>query len=143
MRTLLTALALFVASSAFAIENTPENRRKQAMRYLEATPPKELLADMTEQMAKNIPEAQQQMFRDAMTKYIDVDALSAAITEAMIKNFTADELGALADFYGSPLGKSAMKKFGGYMADVMPAMQMQVMQAVAKASRPPEDAEKK
>lgn len=135
MRYLLAALALFVASSAFALEDTPENRRRQAARYLAVTPPKELLADMTEQMMKNLPAERQQMFREAMTKYFDVEAFSTAITEAMVKNFTADELGALADFYGSPLGKSAMKKFGTYMGDVMPAMQTQVMQAVSKASK--------
>jgi len=49
----------------------------------------------------------------------------------MIKNFTADELKALADFYGSPVGKSAMAKFGNYMADVMPGMMAEVQKAQA------------
>jgi len=55
--------------------------------------------------------------------------------ESMVKNFTADELKALADFYGSPVGKSAMKKFGAYMADVMPSIQAEVEKAQAKANR--------
>ena len=46
--------------------------------------------------------------------------------------FTTDELKALADFYGSPVGKSAMKKFGAYMADIMPVVQAEIMKAAAK-----------
>ena len=50
----------------------------------------------------------------------------------MVKHFTTEELKALADFYGSPVGKSAMQKFGAYMADIMPVMQAEIMKAQAK-----------
>ena len=65
-------------------------------------------------------------------------AVEKAMKKSLIKHFTADELKALADFYGSPVGKSAMKKFGAYMADVMPAIQTEMMKAQAKASPAPE-----
>jgi hypothetical protein len=52
---------------------------------------------------------------------------------AMIKHFSADELKALADFYSSPVGKSAMSKMGDYMADIMPAMQAEMIKAQKKA----------
>jgi hypothetical protein len=52
----------------------------------------------------------------------------------MVKNFTTEELKALADFYGSPIGKAAMKKIGPYMADVMPIVQAEVMKAMAKTN---------
>jgi hypothetical protein len=55
------------------------------------------------------------------------------MTDAMVKHFTTEELKALADFYGSPVGKSAMQKFGAYMADLMPTMQAEIMKAQAKA----------
>jgi hypothetical protein len=51
----------------------------------------------------------------------------------MVKIFTAQELNALADFYGSPVGKSAMGKFGIYMAEVMPALQQELIQAMGQA----------
>jgi hypothetical protein len=38
----------------------------------------------------------------------------------------------LADFYGSPVGKSAMQKFGAYMADIMPVMQSGDNKSVGK-----------
>jgi hypothetical protein len=53
--------------------------------------------------------------------------------DSMIKHFTANELKALADFYGSPVGKSAMLKFGAYMADAMPAIQAEVFKAYGEA----------
>ena len=44
---------------------------------------------------------------------------------------TALALVALAAFYGSPEGRSITKKFGAYMADVMPAIQEE-LSALAK-----------
>jgi hypothetical protein len=44
-------------------------------------------------------------------------------------------LKALADFYGSPVGKSAMQKFGAYMADIMPTMEAEIMKAQAKLNQ--------
>ena len=67
-----------------------------------------------------------------MTTQFDLAALTKASMDAMVKNFTTDELKALADFYGSPIGKSAMQKVGAYMADIMPAVQAEIMKAAAK-----------
>ena len=50
----------------------------------------------------------------------------------MVEFFTADELDALADFYGSQLGRSIIKKFPKYMAAVMPTMNAHVVQASEK-----------
>jgi hypothetical protein len=48
---------------------------------------------------------------------------------SMAKHFTVDELNALADFYGSREGRSAMKKFGAYMADIMPVIEQEMTKA--------------
>ena len=63
-----------------------------------------------------------------------MEAVTTIMKQAMIKNYTADELKALADFYGSPAGRSATKKQGSYMVDVMPRIQEEVVKAVSKAS---------
>jgi hypothetical protein len=135
MRKLTLLLALFCAVHAFAEEDTPQNRQQEADRYVEASPPAELFASMTTQIAKNVPAAQRQGFIDTMSRNLDVAALTSAMKAAMVKDFTADEIKALADFYGSPIAKSAMKKFGTYMADVMPAVQSEVMKAVTKTTK--------
>jgi hypothetical protein len=70
-----------------------------------------------------------------MTADLDIGALSKAMTDAMVKHFTTEELKALADFYGSPVGKSAMQKFGAYMADLMPIVQAEIMKAQAKLNQ--------
>ncbi len=127
--------ALSAISTAFGIEDTPNNRLLEAERYLLATPPQEMFSDMAEQMAKNMAEPEREAFRTMMTKHLDVPKLTEAMKEAMVKHFTAEELKALADFYGSEVGKSAMKKFGTYMSEVMPAIQAEVLKAQTKANR--------
>jgi hypothetical protein len=87
---------------------------------------------MADKMATNLPADQRQQFKQMMTKDLDIAALSKAMTGAMVKHFTTKELKALADVYGSPVGKSAMQKFGAYMADLMPVIEAEMMKAQAK-----------
>lgn len=136
MRKLMVVAAMvFILMPAlvWALDDTPENRVKQAERYLEATPPKDLLGNIAENMAKNLPSDQQQQFIDIFTRHIDMAALEKAMKEVMVRHFTADELNALADFYGSPVGKSAMQKVGPYMAELTPKIQAEVMKARERA----------
>ena len=123
------------ASSVFSAPDTPETRRKEAERYLQVNPPKALFEDMADKMAETIPADQREQFKKLMTTQVDIAALSKAMMDAMVKNFTTDELKALADFYGSPVGKSAMQKFGAYMAIVTPAVQQELQRALAQLQR--------
>ena len=125
-------LSLF-STIAFAAD-TPETRRKEAERYLQAVPPKAMFEDMADKIAVNLPAEQRAQFKQMMTSQLDVAALTKAMTDSMVKHFTTEELKALADFYGTPVGKSAMRKFGDYMADVMPAIQAEMMKAQQKAA---------
>ena len=115
--------------------DTPESRRKEADRYLQAVPPKALFEDMAEKMSANMPPDQRAQFKATMTSQLDVPAITKAMTDAMVKHFTSEELKALADFYGSPVGKSAMQKFGAYMSDLMPTIQAEMMKAEVKANQ--------
>jgi len=112
--------------------DTPENREREAARYLQTTPPEDLFHDMAEKVSVQLPEDQRDAFKAMLTKNLDIEALTAAMRGAMTKHFSADELSALADFYGSPVGKSAMSKFGAYMAEVMPAIQGEMAKAIQK-----------
>ena len=129
----LTALTLIISCSfVLSATDTPETRRREAERYLQASPPKAMFEDVADKMASNLPADQRDQFKRVMTTQLDIPALSKAMMDAMVKNFTTEELKALADFYGSPIGKSAMQKFGAYMADVMPVVQAEIMKAAAK-----------
>ena len=48
---------------------------------------------------------------------------------------TVDELNAMPEFYSSTHGASAMRKFGAYMADVMPAVQEEVILGLDRMER--------
>jgi hypothetical protein len=86
-------------------------------------------------MAANLPPDQREQFKRVMNTQLDIAASTKAMTDATVKHFTTDELKALADFYGSPVGKSAMQKFGAYMADVMPTMEAEILKASAKLNQ--------
>ncbi len=131
----LIILILFTSCGfAFSAPDTPETRRHEAERYLQATP-KALFEDMADKMAANLPTDQRDQFKKLMTSQLDIAALTKAMIDAMVKHFTTEELKALADFYGSPVGKSAMQKFGAYMADIMPTMEAEIMKAQAKVNQ--------
>ena len=130
----LSVLAFSTLSPVLGVD-TPETQRHEAERYVQANPPKAVFADMADKMAANLSPDQREQFKRIMTTELDVVALTKAMTDAMVKNFTTEELKALADFYGSPVGKSAMQKFGAYMADIMPVMQAEIMKASAKLNQ--------
>ncbi|MBC8426575.1 DUF2059 domain-containing protein [bacterium] len=117
------------------ILDTPENRAVEAHRYLETTSTDAMFRDMAQGMASTLPEGQVDAFMELITELIDMEALEAFMHSSLVKHFTAEELGALADFYGSDVGKSAMSKMGAYMADAMPYIQQQVIGASLKAKQ--------
>jgi len=132
----LTIVTLFtLATFVLIATDTPETRRREAERYLKVIPPKALFEDMADKMAANLPPDRREQFKHLLTADLDIAALTKAMTDAMVKHFTTEELKALADFYGSPVGKSAMQKFGAYMADVMPAIQAEMQKAQAKLNQ--------
>jgi len=71
----LTVLILCVSSGfVFSASDTPETRRHEAERYLQATPPKALFEDMADKMAMNLPADQRQQFKRMMTAELDIPA---------------------------------------------------------------------
>jgi len=135
--TLAVLTSIGLQSTALAQENdTIDARRHEAERYLQAVPPKEMFADMAEKMAANVPPPERDKFKQTLTSELNVTAISRAMFEGLVRYFTTDELKALADFYGSPVGKSAMKKFPSYMADLMPTIEREITRAQTKLNKP-------
>ena len=130
---------LLLATQLYAkekrIEDSTANRISEANRYLSVMPPKYMLIDFVSKMSAQIPEEQQKTFNDLMIKNMDLDRFSLIIRDSMVKHFTAEELAALADFYSSPLGRSAMSKFGDYMAEAMPQIQSIMIEAAQKTQK--------
>ena len=89
-----------------------------------------MLDDTFAEMGKQLPGEQRAQFIGNMKKIVRADYLEHLCRQSMIKTFTTDELNALADFYGSKHGSSAMLKFGAYMGQIMPAIQAEVQRGV-------------
>ena len=117
------------------MEDTPENRASQAERLLASNPPTEMMSDMADNVAMNLPPEDRQEFRRLMTEFVDVEVLAAAMRQSMIRTYSADELAALADFYESQHGKAAIKKMGIYMAEVLPVVEAEVLRAIGELER--------
>jgi len=137
--TLIVIVGLTISANGFALEDTHENRILQAERYSKVMPISDMFKNVAEQAAMNLPPYARAEFKALLTKHLDLDALTQSVNTLLVKHFTADELKALADFYGSSVGKSAMKKFGAYMADAMPIIEAEMLKAQAKANRELQD----
>ncbi len=136
-RIILTAILVLAVAvpESLAIRNTVKNRERQADRYMEIVSINKLMKDATEEIAKQIPEKDRETFKNIMNAHLDMRALEKSVKELMVKHFTADEIKALTDFYGSSAGESVMQKFGAYSADTVPLIQDAVIKAIKKAEK--------
>ena len=129
-----------IAFSALALDDSKENREFQAKRYMASQSSEEMLKDMSKSMAMNLPPEQRKDFRNMILNYVDIAVIDEVAQGALVKYFTADELASLADYYSTPLAKSATKKMGSYMAELMPAIQAEFLKAFGEMEK--EKAEK-
>ena len=132
---LLTGLGLAALSSSLVGSDDPvddkEARTEAAERYSKVVPMKGLLEDMAEQMGKNLPPAEAAAAKELLKK-VDIQALEREAKQGLVRHFTAKEINAVADFYGSQEGRSIMKKFGVYMAELQPIIQREIRKAASK-----------
>ena len=129
---LAICVSLMVVSICFAadVPDTAENRKIAAKRYLAVAPMADMLEDIIEKVTRNYPADQGNAYADYLRKMVKIDVLEKASLASMVKHFTVGELNALADFYGSPEGRSVMGKMGAYMAEILPVIQGEIMRAM-------------
>ena len=131
MRYLRALLLLLLLPAAHAsASDSEEERVAAAKRYIEVAQMSKMVDDTVTELAKAVPAGQRDRFLEFTRDAIRPQVLEQAAMASMVKVFTAPELNALADFYGSPVGKSAMSKFGVYMADLMPVIQQEMLRAM-------------
>jgi uncharacterized protein len=126
------------------LPDNPENRLVVAKRFLDIMPPKEMLQGMANRVVPNLPENDRKVFLEVMGSKDIEEAANRITLNALAKNFTVGELNAMVAFYGSPDGKSASKKFGPYMGEIMPQIQQEIKKAVevAQKQQVPQEPEK-
>jgi hypothetical protein len=127
-------LALLLSSACIGIpaqaQDTMDTRQVAMQRYLRAVPMAKVMEDTYAEMAKQVPPEKRMEFIAAMRKVVRVDKIEEIAKRSMLNTFTTDELNALADFYSSKDGASAMKKLGVYMGDIMPPLMQEIERAV-------------
>ena len=106
-----------------------ESAEEAADRYLRVVPIEQLLTDTTAELAKQVPVDQRASFVAEFRRFLRPEPIERIARTAMLKTFTAEEISAMADFYSSPHGASAMRKFGSYMSLVLPATIAEVQRA--------------
>ena len=135
MKLLVFIVLMFCFSHSFALEDTPGNRKAAAEKYMEVASTDAMMKDVVDGMSMNMPPEKRDEFRSFMLEYVDYSVIDQSIKAAMMRHFTAEELEALTDFYSRPVAESAMKKFGLYMANVMPVIEAEMMRAVGQLQK--------
>ncbi len=122
--------------SAKSLPDNPENRTKVATRYLEAMPPKIMLQGIAKREVHHFPEKDRKPFMEIMESPDFEKEVHHIMLDGLVKNFTVGELNAMVTFYASPEGQSALKKFGPFMASIMPQIQEKVKEGLAPTQKP-------
>lgn len=128
MKKILLILALLVVSSpSFAADAQPltadeKSRLELAGKMHEIWPIRSRIEAALNAIAQSLPEERQAEVKAAMRKAIKFDQLEEESTKAMAEVFSAAELQAMIDFYGSEVGKSISAKTQDYEAVLRPVL---------------------
>jgi hypothetical protein len=126
------------SESVKSVPDNQENRTAAAKRYLEVMPVKDMLHGLANRVVQAIPEPRRKAFMEVMESPGMEQATTRITLDNLVKHFTVGELNVLVAFYGSPDGKSALKKLGPFMADVMSQIQQEVKKAMPETQTEPE-----
>ncbi|NKB22440.1 MAG: DUF2059 domain-containing protein [Alphaproteobacteria bacterium] len=134
-RIVILSTAIGIVSTLAVAQDSPANRAAAADRYLKAVPMTKMIGDSIRALSRQVPAKNRARFAAEMKKVIRLSVLEDLTRKSMVKTFSTDELNALADFYGSKHGSSAMGKFGAYMGQVMPALQKEIQRGIREIQK--------
>jgi hypothetical protein len=128
----LLALAVSTGASAESSDTTAA-RRAAAQRYVSTIPSESVFDEMVTTLAQQVPANRREEFVGLMRKLVPIDAMQTVTIETMSRHFTVDEIEAMTRFQSSPEGRAIMGKLGGYMGELMPQIQREVLRELDKA----------
>lgn len=115
------------------VADNEENRLAAAKEYLKIAPPKALLQDITSGVTEKLPEQLRKPFTTVISSQALQDAVYQIVLKALVKHYNANEIKAMIAFYSTPEGKAILQKDGVYRAEVMGAINMELMTAFKQA----------
>ena len=126
---LLSLLIVAGAPAAFAIEDTPTNRRAEAQRYVQTVDIKSFWEQWAVAIVGSVPQDRRQEALERLMK-VDLGRIRSLMVEACVKVYTADELSGMAKFYASPIGRAVLAKTPEYDKALLPGIQQEVKRAL-------------
>jgi uncharacterized protein len=126
-------LSLSIALVTNAQETCPKAKSDAINKYIMVNSIDDLMDQMLAEIIKKIPKENHDVFTTIWKSAFDKSEMKRVISYAMCKNFSIGEIQALTQFYGSPEGKSVMKKMPKYMAELMPYSNAVTQRAIQKA----------
>ena len=133
--TALVSFILIAFSGLSACNNnddTPESRKLAARQYLQVASANTIVEGGILEFATTIPVDQRTARIKQLRAAIQPAKIDEIAIEALVKTFTTDELKALAAFYGSDVGKSAVNKFGAYSAAIIPGIRKEIQRTATE-----------
>lgn len=127
---LAVACAPFCPGVALAEDVAADAKLAAAERYLKVFDMRKMMDEMIVQLSLQVPEAERAGFTAKMHEIMRLEVIEAGTKAMMLKHFSTEELNAMADFYGSAVGRSILSKFGPYMADTVALMQVEIRHAI-------------
>lgn len=109
-------------------------RRVLAQDFFDIRPVSEMANNAIASLSLSRPEQERALFIRRMRVNMDYSVIEAEMIEALIKIYTAEEIKAMNDFYGSDLGKSIQDKQGSFQQSITPILQRAMDKAFVEAS---------
>lgn len=129
---LVVALVLLPVLTWSADSDTQEARIAATSEYLKVVSAQNMIDDMISELLKKTPEEHQADLEKTLRVALEPAFIEDLTLKTMPKHFTTGEIRALTQFYSSKEGASIMKKFGAYLSDIMPLIQVKVAFALQK-----------
>ncbi len=133
LRFFLSAFVVFAMSvPAFAQDDMDVTKRRElALEMHKIRPAREQVSEAVNQVARNLPPADQERFIAMVDKAFDYEALEKMSVDTMVALFTTAELQAMVDYFGSPEAKAVAKKLPIYQEKLQPEIIRMLDQALA------------
>ena len=97
-----------------SLVDSPENRRREAQKCIEAYPLKEFGAELTEQAAEMTGREVAEDARMRLKQRLTADEFERVRLEMLVEHFSAEELAELAEIYSTGEGRSLIRKLCTY-----------------------------
>ena len=110
-----------------------EDKEKAIDEYFKVYPIKEMVFDMSEKVALNLPEHVRPQFIHSMKIDFDWEGYLTQLKYAMRDTYTLEEIKAMTKFFGSPVGRSILLKTGEYSSKTSRFIQAEVKRIAEKS----------